>query len=403
MPPEIATHNDGHGWQNPYPPNGPEGYRKWQRIIHDLVQHCNEKWGDDIHNWYFEVWNEPDASGYFKGTLEEYLKIYDHTVAGAIAADPKIRVGGPGGAGPKWCGPLLQHCRSGMNDATRQKGCRIDFLSWHIYTVGVGIPVFDNLRLECEQVRSAMKDFPEYKNIPTLITEWGCASSPHLVHCRPYDAAFRTMAVREFMDQGITLALPFCLGEGPPHAHEGIMNGLAMFTKTTIPKPSFRAFELLHRMVGRRMACDSSNDPVGGLACLSEDKTKAWVILYNLIEKYDSRETRDFQHAEGGAPRANPYDTTVTIELKGLPSASAEGRSASGGDWKCRSTSIAPGECDPYLVWKDMGSPEKLTDAQRAALLRASELPAPQPRPVQGNTITITMPGFSVMLLELAL
>jgi xylan 1,4-beta-xylosidase len=102
MPPEIATEDGGKGWENPFPPKGKEGYQKWQRLCGEMVRHCKATWGDDVYQWYFEVWNEPDGKGYFRGTQEEYFKIYDHAVAGAIAADPKIRIGGLGGAGYDW-------------------------------------------------------------------------------------------------------------------------------------------------------------------------------------------------------------------------------------------------------------------------------------------------------------
>jgi len=374
-PPEMATADDGKGWENPFPPKGEEGYRKWQRLCHEIVKHCKATWGDDIHNWYFEVWNEPDAKGYFRGTQGEYFKIYDHAVAGAVSADPKIRIGGLGGAGFDWVRAFLTHCREGRNDATGDTGCRTDFLSWHIYTVGVGIPVFDNLRLSLNAVREALAAFPDSRDLPTIITEWGCSSSPFAMHDRPYDAAYRVMAVRQFMDHNITLALPFALGAGPPHAHEGFQGTLAMFTKTTIPKPSFRAFELLHRMQGNRVACRSSNDPVAGLACLSPRRSRAWVTLYNLIEGH----THD------------PYKTSVTVKLPNLPK----------GAWSCTKTVIAPGACDPRPVWEGMGSPEKLTKEQRIALLKTSELPAPQPVHFDADALEVDMAGFSVMQLEL--
>jgi hypothetical protein len=114
---------------------------------------------------------------------------------------------------------------------------------------------------------------------------------------------------------------------------------------------------------------------VGGLACIAPDGKKAWVMLYNLIEEYD---------------RA-PYETAVAIKLAGLPK----------GEWKCRSIAIAPGGCDPYLAWKAMGNPEKLTDAQRATLLKASELPAAEPLAIEDNVVKIEMPGSSVLFLEL--
>ncbi|MBM3501885.1 MAG: hypothetical protein FJX74_24795, partial [Armatimonadetes bacterium] len=326
MPPPLAKGDEGLSWRNAFPPRDDAAYAKWEALIGRIVRHCRERWGEAIREWYFEVWNEPDAAGYFAGTLEEYLRLYDHAVQGATVADPEIRIGGPGGAGTGWVRPLLEHCRSGRNAATSGTGCRIDFVSWHLYTVGVGIPVFDNVRLSLGAVREVLDDLPEYRDLPTLITEWGCASSPNPVHDRPYDAAFRTMAVREFLDAGITLALPFCLGQGPPHSHDGFQGDLALFTKTTIPKPSFRAFELLGRMTGTRLACESSNDPVGALACIADDGRRAWVMLYNLIERADHE----------------PYRTAVTIDLHALPE----------GAWRARSTAIGPGTCDPFLEWE---------------------------------------------------
>ncbi|NOX53442.1 MAG: hypothetical protein GXP27_03190, partial [Planctomycetes bacterium] len=245
---------------------------------------------------------------------------------------------------------------------------------WHIYTVSVGPPALDNLLLSLQSVRRALTEFPQFRDLPTIITEWGCSSSPFTMHDRPYDAAFRVMAVHRFMDYNITLALPFALGAGPPNVHEGFQGSLAMFTKTTIPKPSFRAFELLHRMKGRRVACASSNDPIGGLACISADGTRAWIILYNLIEDYKHR----------------AYDTSVTVKVRGLPE----------GIWRCEKTVIAPGTCDPYLLWQKMGKPKKLTAQQKAELLEASALPEPQPVAVHGGVIQVDMAGFSLMQLE---
>lgn len=373
MPVELAGRDSGRGWTNHYPPKDDQAYAKWQEYIRQTVAHCRVKWGESIHDWYFEVWNEPDSSGYFEGTLEQYLQIYDHAVAGAVEADPDIRIGGPGGAGNKWVEAFLQHCAGGQNHASGRNGARVDFLSWHIYTVGVGVPSFDALRLSLAGTKQAVAKFEVYRELPLLITEWGCSSSRFAGHDRPYDAAYRTMAVREFLDAGITLALPFCLGDGPQHAHEGFQGGLALFTKTTIPKPSFRAFELLGRMTGRRVACGSSNDPVGGLAALAADGTLR-VMLYNLVEN----------------SRHEPYQTAVTVKLPP-------------GSWTCRSTRIATGECDPFVAWEAMGQPEKLTPAQRLELLQRSQLPAAESLDVGADgTLRLGLPGSAVALLELS-
>jgi xylan 1,4-beta-xylosidase len=375
VPPEIATEDAGKGWRNPYPPRGEEGYRRWQQICERLVAHCRERYGSDIHNWLFEVWNEPNAPGYFKGTLAEYLGIYDHAVEGATAADPEITIGGPGAAGTGWTRELLEHCAGGTNYATGETGTRIDFLSWHIYTVGVGVPSFAKLRQEAEEPHAALADFPQYADLPTIITEWGCSSASRPFHDRPYNAAFRVLGVQTLMDAGTTLALPFNYGSGPPHAHEGFQGNHALFTRTIVPKPQFRAFQLMDRMVGDRVACSSDGPPVGGVACLAEDGSALWVMLYNIIEDY----------------RRDDYETAVTLAIDGFDLAGCAVR-----QWR-----IAPGECDPYLVWEQMGKPEELTAQQQQALLEASEIPPPDMLSPDDETINFEMPGSSAALIEI--
>lgn len=49
-----------------------------------------------------------------------------------------------------------------------------------------------------------------------------------------------------------------------------------------------------------------------------------------------------------------------------------------------------------------MGSPESLTPGQELALRRASALPKAQRVPLTQDTLSVDMPGYSVVLLELA-
>ncbi len=375
MPIELAGKYSGKSWSNPYPPKDREALLRWQELCYQVVKHCRDKWGSAIHNWYFEVWNEPDATHYFEGTLEQYLKIYDHAVAGATRADSKITIGGVGGAGPWWAEPFLEHCARGKNDATGKTGARTDYFSWHIYTVGTGMPLFDALKISLNKVKSAVKKHPQYSKLPLLITEWGCSSNLFDPHDRPYDAAFRTMAIRTFLDYGITLNFPFCLTETPYGKMQGFRGDLSMYTQTTIPKPSARAFELLSRMSGTRVKCASSNDPVGGVACVSRDRKRAWVMLYNLIEDYERPQ----------------YDTAVTLKLPGLPK----------GEWKCEVVRIAQGECDPYVKWLELGSPNPLSPEQQSALMEASKLPKPEAVVLRNGQAKLSVPGFSVAMVEL--
>ena len=127
-------------------------------------------------------------------------------------------------------------------------------------------------------------------------------------------------------------------------------------------------------MQGERATVGSDNGAVDALTAISSDGRTAWVMLYGLIE--------DYRHA--------PYTTEVMVSLSGLP-----------GEWRCESTSIAPGVCDPAAKWVELGSPECLTPEQKQLLLDAGRLPAPQPVAVRDGRLSVRLPGSSVMLLEL--
>ncbi|HEY6403555.1 MAG TPA: beta-xylosidase, partial [Blastocatellia bacterium] len=78
------------GWAYP-----PKDYAKWSELVRRWVSHSVERYGkEEVLKWYWELWNEPDIS-YWKGTPEEYNKLYDYTADAVKRALPQARVGGP--------------------------------------------------------------------------------------------------------------------------------------------------------------------------------------------------------------------------------------------------------------------------------------------------------------------
>ena len=60
---------------------------------------CRSTAGAEVESWLWEVWNEPNI-GYWKGTPEEYHKLYDYAADAVKRALPTARVGGPDSTGP---------------------------------------------------------------------------------------------------------------------------------------------------------------------------------------------------------------------------------------------------------------------------------------------------------------
>jgi xylan 1,4-beta-xylosidase len=118
----------------------PKDYQKWHDLIFNLVQHCVARYGaDEVRTWYWELWNEPDLTYYWKGSNDEFLKLYDYTAAAVKAVFPEARVGGPGTTNPnreRRSGQLLaafcDHVVNGTNYFTGEQGSPVDFMSFHV-------------------------------------------------------------------------------------------------------------------------------------------------------------------------------------------------------------------------------------------------------------------------------
>ena len=77
-------------------------------------------------NSYVEVWNEPDLTdGFFTGTVNDYLDIYEAAAPAVHQGYADIKVGGPAGAFNWWHQPLV--------DRVKARNLPLDFLSGHAY------------------------------------------------------------------------------------------------------------------------------------------------------------------------------------------------------------------------------------------------------------------------------
>ena len=114
----------------------PKDYAMWGELVFHFTQHLVQRYGAaEVATWYFEVWNEPDIS-YWHGKPEDYLKLYDYSVAGVRRALPSAKVGGPGSTGPgsqraiSFLTNFLNHCANDKS-AADGKAIPLDFISFH--------------------------------------------------------------------------------------------------------------------------------------------------------------------------------------------------------------------------------------------------------------------------------
>src|SRR5581483_8668506 len=196
MPEALSTHPQPYrhnfpngpiftGWAYP-----PKDYQKWSQLVFQFVRHLRDRYGDvEVRAWLWEVWNEPDIE-YWKGTAEEYFKLYDFTIDAVLRALPEARVGGPDSTGPgspraaEFLRMFLEHCAHQRNYVTGKTGSRLDFVSFH----PKGAPKWmgDHVQMgiahqlgAIEKGFEIVRSFPEFESAPIILGESdpeGCAA-----------------------------------------------------------------------------------------------------------------------------------------------------------------------------------------------------------------------------------
>ena len=172
------------GWAYP-----PKDYNKWRELVYQWVKHSVERYGQkEVESWYWEVWNEPN--GYWKGTQEEFFKLYDYAADGLKKALPTARIGGPNIAGTSsnnataWMHNFIKHCLYETNFATGKKGSPLEAILFHAKgnpSLRSGV-VWMNMSPQLRDIAAGIRialSYPETKNLPLIVGESdpeGCAA-----------------------------------------------------------------------------------------------------------------------------------------------------------------------------------------------------------------------------------
>src|SRR6202050_1955327 len=141
----------------------PKDWAKWDEMIAQFTKHLVDRYGiDEVSQWYFEVWNEPNLD-FWGGDPKQptYWELYDHTARAVKRVNARLRIGGPATAQAAWIEPMIQHCV--------QENVPLDFGSTHVYGNDTARDVFgtDEKIARSDMVaRSVRKVYDEVKRSP---------------------------------------------------------------------------------------------------------------------------------------------------------------------------------------------------------------------------------------------
>jgi len=398
------------GWA--YPPND---YDKWRELVYQWVRHSVQKYGQrEVESWWWEVWNEPDI-GYWRGTQDEFLKLYDYAADGLKRALPTARIGGPEVTGPNGARTqqilrnFLEHCLRGTNYATGKIGAPLDFVTFHAKGAPTVRPEGHVRMSVSNQLRainngfSIVASFPELAKMPIVIGESdpeGCAACP--VRTNPSNAyrngtmfssytaeqISRTYELADLHKVNLlgTLSWAFEFEDQP------YFDGFRDLATNGIDKPVLNTFRMLGQMsTGQRVKVSST----AGLPL--EDVRDRSVRLQADVNAFATRDTRaanvlvwNYHDDDLPGPAAR-----VEMAIEGLPA----------GRPTLTHYRVDGDHSNSYTVWKTMGSPQTPTSAQYATLEKAGQLqmlePAKRVEVKDGRVVvTFTLPRQGVSLVR---
>lgn len=377
MPQALSSGNKTVFWYkaNVTPPKDIDA---WVDMVTAFVRHLFERYGGvELSRWYFEVWNEPNLD-FWAGTQDQYFDLYQRTATALKGVDKRLRVGGPATAETGWVSEFIQYCV--------KHDVPLDFFSTHIYANDPQLKVFghetnyaleDVIPLALQKVRNLVES-SDMPHLPVFITEWNSTyMNDSAITDAPFNAAFIVYTLNRC--RGLADAMSYwCFSD--VFEEQGIVQnifygGYGMMAIRQIPKPSFHAFSLLHRLGHDRLAV--GNGPA--IATHRSDGSVA-MIVWNLTP-------RDKQ----GKP--TPGQTlSLRLVIRGL-----EHRN------HLSVTRVDDSHGSALAAYQSMGSPQYPTVKQLRDLRRAAELPPPEKSLVAGGHYTevpIDLPPNGIALLE---
>ena len=334
----------------------PKSQEEWAQLIEAFAKHEIDKRGqEEVRQWYFEVWNEPNLDGFWTGGKDGYFQLYATTAKALKQADAKLRVGGPATAGMAWIPDLLAYCKA--HDTP------IDFISSHSYAATEGfldargkggttlVTTPETLVAEFTRARQDIKR-SAFPDLALFITEWGPSYSPRdPIHdsyiCAPFileklkqcEGIVDGMSYWAFTDQF----------EEPGPPQEPFHGGFGLLNVDGLRKPSFFAYLFLGKLYAAQIPVDAKH------VIATRDGSKVRVLLW------------DYQPPKADAPN-NPFYTR-DLPATPLPAAVLSFTGLPAGNYKVARVGTGWHRNDVYDAYLALGKP-----AGKAAHLPADVL-----------------------------
>ncbi|HEX3472445.1 MAG TPA: hypothetical protein VHT28_14795, partial [Silvibacterium sp.] len=307
--PLSPVHNTTFWWRADGSP--PSDYKKWSDLVQAMVKHCIDRYGiDEVRQWYFEVWNEPNLyQSFFRGgSQEKYFELYKITAQTIKAIDPHLRVGGPATSNfnmdgeavkkaqatgkpfdplsipwrPVWIEDFLRYCHD--------NNLPVDFVSTHPYPQDFaidepGMPKGKGFRRSIDSTRDDLRtmrriiDASPYPKAEIHLTEWNSSPSP-VDHSHDSLAAATFVAKTNLESIGLVDSLSYWtftdVFEENRKTDSIFHGGFGLINYQELPKPAFHAYRFMNELGDELLA-----QTPGGVVSRDSKTRRIAAVFYN--------------------------------------------------------------------------------------------------------------------------
>ena len=372
MPRKPAARQDLHPFWYKQNVSPPKDYAKWDALIRYFAQFLVNRYGvDEVSQWYFEVWNEPNID-FWSGDPKQptYFELYDHTARALKSVNLRLRVGGPATSSAHWVDDFLAH--------TAQNNVPVDFVSTHGYSDDTVEDLFgthEDIPIEKRACKAVEKVHNQIKassqpNLPLLWTEWNVSGYGELHAGDTSYAATATAQTIHDCDGLLDLLSRWTFSDvfeegGPPR--EPFYGGFGLLAPGGIKKPAYYAFALFHKLGTLRIA-----NPADNLLVTKHDDGSFTLALWNL-----------------SAPTVTGAPRTYDLQFAGAKT----GKHA-------LVYRIDADHSNTLQAYSRMGKPPYPTPEQVRQLNEESTLNPPESLPIQKRHLLLTLPVNGFALIE---
>ncbi len=373
MPKLLAARLDYHPfWYHPIV-SPPADYDRWEALIRAFAQHLVDRYGiDEVSQWYFEVWNEPNIDFWTgRPAQESYFELYDHTARALKQVSARLRVGGPATAQAAWVDAMIAHAA--------QNHIPLDFVSSHAYGNDTAMDIFGRPR----DIPPHQMVCPAVEKVHRQILD---SASPHLpLIWSEFNATYMSdpqITDSIYMGPWLAQTIRNCAGEAEMMSfwtfsdvfeEQGVIRtpffgGFGLIAMDHIPKASFRAFELLHALGDVRL-------PVPADDLLATRRRDGTLVLaaWNAAE-----------------PGTRVPEKSIRIAVKGAPPNSIASIQRLDG-----------GHGDVLAADRKMGSPAYPSREQLAQLRAVTAPEQPDRVRLHGGVLTLDIPPQGLAVVEI--